>query len=217
VLAELDRILELWTHPFIELADDNSFVDRAYWLELLPESAKRHIRWFTETDISIGEDGELLDLLRASGCAEVLIGVESRGNWKMKRLPRYREALRAIRLLFWFAGLYDGLLGAAFLIAPAALFGLFRVDQPNHFGYVRFPAAVLVIFAHMFFAVTADPRRNRNLIPYGILPKAAYCGTVFGYWFSSGLPLMRKPFAVFDVVFAILFFWSWRLLGEVDA
>lgn len=29
VLAELDRILELWKHPFIELADDNSFVNRA--------------------------------------------------------------------------------------------------------------------------------------------------------------------------------------------
>jgi radical SAM superfamily enzyme YgiQ (UPF0313 family) len=108
VLAELDRILELWKHPFIELADDNSFVNRAYWLELLPEIAKRHIRWFTETDISIGEDAELLDLLRTSGCAEVLIGlespvpagldgVESRANWKLKQLPRYREALRAIQ------------------------------------------------------------------------------------------------------------------------
>ena len=108
VLAELDRILELWKHPFIELADDNSFVNRAYWLDLLPEIAKRHIRWFTETDISVGEDGELLDLLRKSGCAEVLIGLESpvaagldglesRGNWKMKQLPRYREALRAIQ------------------------------------------------------------------------------------------------------------------------
>lgn len=108
VLAELDRILELWKHPFIELADDNSLVNRAYWMELLPEIARRHIRWFTETDISLGEDGELLDLLRKSGCAEVLIGLESpvpagldgvetRGNWKMKHLPRYREALRAIQ------------------------------------------------------------------------------------------------------------------------
>ncbi len=85
-----------------ELADDNSFVNRAYWMELLPEIAKRHIRWFTETDISLGEDGELLALLRKNGCAEVLVGLESpvpagldgvetRGNWKMKHLPRYRE------------------------------------------------------------------------------------------------------------------------------
>jgi hypothetical protein len=121
---------------------------------------------------------------------------------------------RAIRLLFWFAGLYDGLLGAAFLVAPATLFAYFRIEPPNHYGYVQFPAAILVIFGLMFFAVAVNPRRNRNLIPYGILFKVAYCGTVFGYWFSSGLPLLWKPFAVFDVIFAGLFFWSWRLLDE---
>jgi radical SAM superfamily enzyme YgiQ (UPF0313 family) len=108
VLAELDRVLEIWPRPFIELADDNSFVDRNYWLELLPELARRRMHWFTETDIAIGEDDELLDRLAASGCAEVLIGLESpvadgldgveiRGNWKLKRLPRYRDALRNIQ------------------------------------------------------------------------------------------------------------------------
>lgn len=108
VLAEIDRILEIWRHPFIELADDNSFVNRAYWMELLPEFARRRLRWFTETDVSLGEDDELLDLLRESGCAEVLIGLESpvaagldgaetRANWKMKHLARYGEALRNIQ------------------------------------------------------------------------------------------------------------------------
>jgi radical SAM superfamily enzyme YgiQ (UPF0313 family) len=108
VLAELDRILAIWPRPFIELADDNSFVNRDYWLELLPEIATRDIRWFTETDLSVGEDDRLLDLLRESGCAEVLIGLESpvadgldgvetRANWKLKHLPRYQAALRNIQ------------------------------------------------------------------------------------------------------------------------
>lgn len=108
VLAELDRVLALWPHPFIELADDNSLVHRDYWLELLPEIARRDIRWFTETDVSVGEDDALLDLLRESGCAEVLIGLESpvadgldgvetRANWKLKRLPRYQAVLRNIQ------------------------------------------------------------------------------------------------------------------------
>jgi len=108
VLAELDKVLALWPRPFIELADDNSFVDRDYWLDLLPEIAKRDVRWFTETDVAIGEDDALLGLLRASGCAEVLIGLESpvadgldgvetRANGKLKRLPRYRDALRNIQ------------------------------------------------------------------------------------------------------------------------
>lgn len=108
VLAEVDRILTIWKRPFIELADDNSFVDRRYWIQLLPELAKRRIRWFTETDISVGEDDRLLELLRASGCAEVLVGLESPVadglstaetglDWKLGHLHRYRDALRNIQ------------------------------------------------------------------------------------------------------------------------
>lgn len=108
VLAELDRVLSVWKHPFIEFADDNSFVARDYWRELLPELVKRRIRWFTETDISIGEDDHLLELLRQSGCAEVLIGLESPSshgldgiemntNWKLQRLPRYQSLLKNIQ------------------------------------------------------------------------------------------------------------------------
>jgi len=79
VLAEIDRVCELWPRPFIEFADDNSFVDRRYWKRLLPKLAKRRVKWFTETDISVGEDDELLALMRQAGCAEVLIGLESPG------------------------------------------------------------------------------------------------------------------------------------------
>jgi radical SAM superfamily enzyme YgiQ (UPF0313 family) len=108
VLAEIDRIREIWDRPFIELADDNSFVDRRYWRRLLPALAGRGLRWFAETDISVGEDPGLLELLRRAGCVEVLIGFESpvaaglaglelKSDWKRKRLPRYRAAVQAIQ------------------------------------------------------------------------------------------------------------------------
>jgi radical SAM superfamily enzyme YgiQ (UPF0313 family) len=108
VLAEIDRICELWPHPFIEFADDNSFVDKTYWKALLPELKKRRIKWFTETDLSIAEDGELLYLMRESGCAQVLIGLESptaeplgglelNVNWKQKRFTQYKQAIRTIQ------------------------------------------------------------------------------------------------------------------------
>jgi hypothetical protein len=116
---------------------------------------------------------------------------------------------RLVSILFTVAGLYDGILGVAFLLAPAAVFARYAVAPPNHFGYVQFPAALLIVFAIMFFAVAVDPRANRNLIPYGILLKASYCGLVFGYWSTQGIPDMWKPFAVADVVFAALFFWAW--------
>jgi radical SAM superfamily enzyme YgiQ (UPF0313 family) len=105
VLAEIDRIRTIWRRPFIEFADDNAFVNRRYWKQLLPELAKRKIRWFAETDLSIHEDAELLGLMQKSGCAEVLIGFESPGEWGLAGLElkrdwkhrRWRDAKEAIR------------------------------------------------------------------------------------------------------------------------
>ena len=108
VLAEIDRIRALWRHPFLEFADDNSFVHRGYWKELLAELHPRRLRWFTECDLRVYEDDELLDLMHASGCAEVLIGFESpveeglhglemKNDWKHRRWGEYREAIHRIQ------------------------------------------------------------------------------------------------------------------------
>lgn len=108
VLAEIRRVKELWPRPFIEFADDNSFAARRHYKLLLTELAKEDIRWFTEADISIAEDPELLDLMRESGCRQVLIGLESptpagldglelRRNWKLRVLPSYERAIHAIQ------------------------------------------------------------------------------------------------------------------------
>ena len=108
VVREIDRILEIWKRPFIEFADDNAFVNKPYWKELLTELGDRGMKWFAETDLSVARDPELLDLMRRSGCAQVLIGLESpveaglvglelRNDWKLKRFPDYREAIRVIQ------------------------------------------------------------------------------------------------------------------------
>ncbi len=108
--------------------------------------------------------------------------------------------------------MYDGILGLAFLIYPKCGFDFFGVGYPNHWGYVQFPAAVLVIFGIMFFAIAFRPLENANLIPYGVLLKIAYISVVFGYWFTKGIPNMWKPFAIIDVVFAVLFLWAYGTL-----
>ena len=77
VLAEIDKICSIWPRPFIEFADDNSFVHRRFWKQLLPELKRRRVKWFTETDLSIHDDDELLQLMRDAGCAQLLIGLES--------------------------------------------------------------------------------------------------------------------------------------------
>ena len=63
--------------PFFELADDNTFVNKKWGKDFLRAIAPLDVRWFTETDISIADDEELLDLLAESGCRQVLIGLES--------------------------------------------------------------------------------------------------------------------------------------------
>jgi radical SAM superfamily enzyme YgiQ (UPF0313 family) len=108
VIAEIREIKRLWPKPFIEFADDNSFVHRRHSKQLLREVAAEDIRWFTESDVSIADDPELLALMREAGCAEVLIGLESpragglngvelRRNWKHGRVGHYLEAIERIQ------------------------------------------------------------------------------------------------------------------------
>lgn len=121
----------------------------------------------------------------------------------------------SIKLLFCVAAIYDGLLGAAFLFASSTLFEWFGVTPPNHYGYVHFPAALLIVFAVMFLAIAMNPVRNRNLIPYGMLLKVSYCGVVLFHWLTAGIPNMWKPFCLLDLVFLIFFVWAWVVLrGE---
>jgi len=108
VIAEIQRIKEIWRHPFIEFADDNTFVNKTHSKNLLRALIKERVRWFTETDVSVAEDDELLHLMCESGCAQVLIGFESpsliglngleqRTNWKAKQLDRYSRAIARIQ------------------------------------------------------------------------------------------------------------------------
>jgi len=108
VIAEIRRIKELWPKPFIEFADDNTFVNKKHSKELLCALAPEKIRWFTETDISIAQDDVLLALMRDSGCAQVLIGFESaskiglkgiekKSDWKAKQYDFYLSAIEKIQ------------------------------------------------------------------------------------------------------------------------
>lgn len=104
---ELNKIFEVWDRPFIELADDNTFVDKVWSKELLKLFGNYKMKWFTETDISFSYDDELLELLAKSNCAQVLIGFETsraeglkgidRNNWKYKQFDNYLKAIDKIQ------------------------------------------------------------------------------------------------------------------------
>lgn len=108
VIMEIDRIKSLWPAPFIEFADDNTFANKVHGRQLLRALVPKRIRWFTETDVSIAADPELLSLMRDSGCAQVLIGfeaassaplegLEQKRNWKARQLDGYRAAIDRIQ------------------------------------------------------------------------------------------------------------------------
>jgi radical SAM superfamily enzyme YgiQ (UPF0313 family) len=108
VIAEVRRIKELQPKPFIEFADDNTFANKRHGKELMRALQKENVKWFTETDVSIAQDDELLALMHDAGCVQVLIGFESttraglagvelKSDWKAKQFDDYLSAIDKIQ------------------------------------------------------------------------------------------------------------------------
>jgi radical SAM superfamily enzyme YgiQ (UPF0313 family) len=108
IIEEIHAVKRIWDRPFIEFADDNSFVNKKHSKELLRARVKENVRWFTEADVSVADDPELLGLMRDAGCQQVLIGLESprtmsldgielHTNWKFKHREKYKEAVARIQ------------------------------------------------------------------------------------------------------------------------
>jgi radical SAM superfamily enzyme YgiQ (UPF0313 family) len=103
VIAEIRAAKQYVRRPYFEFADDNTFLNRAWSKELLRALRREEIHYFTETDASVADDPELCDLLAASGCRQVLIGLESPragdldeidpNAWKRRQAPRYRKII----------------------------------------------------------------------------------------------------------------------------
>ena len=108
VIAEIRQLKALYGNPFIEFADDNTFVNRDHARKLMKALEREHIRWFTESDLNVADDPELLAMMRDAGCAQVLIGFESpsyseldgielNANWKAKKLDRYLSCVEKVQ------------------------------------------------------------------------------------------------------------------------
>jgi radical SAM superfamily enzyme YgiQ (UPF0313 family) len=103
IARELAAIRTLDPQPVLELADDNTFTNRADADELLEALARADARYFTEVDWRVGEHPDLVAKLAASGCVQVLVGIESLVfrypgmGPKQAELPRIMAALEAIQ------------------------------------------------------------------------------------------------------------------------
>jgi radical SAM superfamily enzyme YgiQ (UPF0313 family) len=108
VIRDIEAVLALRPGAFIEFADDNTFVDKEWGKELCLRLIPLGIKWFTETDISVADDPELLELMRKAGCRQVLIGLESpeasalagiemHSDFKVRRSAEATESIRIIQ------------------------------------------------------------------------------------------------------------------------
>ncbi|MBN9417118.1 MAG: B12-binding domain-containing radical SAM protein [Candidatus Eremiobacteraeota bacterium] len=107
IRAEVERILELWPRPFLELADDNTFVSKPWGRSLAELLAEYPLKWFSECDISVADDEELLEILARSNCAQLLIGLEAAEpealqhldsrNWKYDQFEAYQRKIDKIQ------------------------------------------------------------------------------------------------------------------------
>ena len=108
VIRDLREIQRLHPQPFIEFADDNTFVDKVWGRQLCRALIPLRLKWFTETDLSVAGDVELLKLMAQAGCRQVLIGLESpsaaplegveqRANRKARWAAQYGDAIQTIQ------------------------------------------------------------------------------------------------------------------------
>jgi radical SAM superfamily enzyme YgiQ (UPF0313 family) len=103
VSRELAAIAKIRPEPLLELADDNTFAGPRAFAPLLEKLADSGARYFTEVDWRIGTRPDLLNALAASGCVQVLVGIESlvykHGGMgpKFAEWSRIQDALLAIQ------------------------------------------------------------------------------------------------------------------------
>ena len=96
VIRDIQAFLQVRPNAFIEFADDNTFVDKSWGKELCRALRPLRIKWFTETDVTVAQDTELLDLMHRAGCRQVLIGLESPGRGPLEGLEMHSN-----RKAFW--------------------------------------------------------------------------------------------------------------------
>jgi radical SAM superfamily enzyme YgiQ (UPF0313 family) len=122
VMADL-RALQGLTRHFV-FVDSNFYLDREHVLRLSQRILEERLglSWSAESTINVGDDSEVLALLKRSGCRALLIGIEtlSQRNLKQMQKPfaveRYRDQIRNIQK-------------AGIIVAGFFIFGLDEDDR----------------------------------------------------------------------------------------
>jgi len=86
VESELETLENLRMPVFF--VDDNIFVDKERSKQLLKLIKEYNIRWWSQADIGIARDEEMLELARESGCIKLVVGFESLSAGNIKQIEK---------------------------------------------------------------------------------------------------------------------------------
>jgi radical SAM superfamily enzyme YgiQ (UPF0313 family)/ribosomal protein S18 acetylase RimI-like enzyme len=102
--ADVAREIASLSEKTVFLVDDNIVADLEYSRSLFAAIRPLGIRWVGQASVNVAGDAAMLDLMRDSGCAGLLIGFESADsralayvNKSVNRSVDYSAALRALR------------------------------------------------------------------------------------------------------------------------
>ncbi|WP_162055235.1 B12-binding domain-containing radical SAM protein [Pontibacter pamirensis] len=102
--ASYDNFSHWWQRKIVWFWDDNLTIRRPYIRQLLNEMIPLKKWWLTQASMDIAKDPELLDLMKASGCIGVFLGIESFGvdsladaNKRQNKIAHYKVAVKEIR------------------------------------------------------------------------------------------------------------------------
>lgn len=100
---EQSRFPHFWQDKVAWFWDDNLLVERKWAKQLLREMRGLKRWWLTQASIDIVHDKELLDLMEASGCIGIFLGIESLDAVDLKSVDkrqnhaeRYRDAIQRL-------------------------------------------------------------------------------------------------------------------------
>lgn len=104
VVAEVEALMRLGRRKFVYFVDDIFNAHRKHAFAVMEGLKKLKVHWTCLCTANVGDDGEMLDLMRASGCLHINIGMESvipeslkSVNKKQNHADRYKEQFAAIR------------------------------------------------------------------------------------------------------------------------
>jgi len=109
-----------WQRKLVWFWDDNLLANRRYAKDLLRAMIPYRKWWLTQASIDIAEDEELLDLMQASGCIGIFLGIESfsrkaldQAHKKQNQIDAYRRCIdilhrRGICVMAGFIAGFDG-------------------------------------------------------------------------------------------------------------